>query len=236
MLVPIEDEMKLIEEIGYKFLELKSLSKLETYFLKNKVYSKNKFDYSVSTLRRILTNPVYAPNDLDVVEYFKNKGVVIYAEGERANYDGKYGLLGYKKNDGKKENDIKDWIVSVGLHPPVFKKGIVWIRIQELLERNKEKRYRADCKHDFLFSGILRCSECGSYMRPKIAQGDRFYYNCELKEKSRGTRCNSKNINGLALDKLVINDETQQALSSSSFSSYVSGILTGTKLFRYVIV
>ena len=204
MLVPIEDEMKLIEEIGYKFLELKSLSKLETYFLKNKVYSKNKFDYSVSTLRRILTNPVYAPNDLDVVEYFKNKGVVIYAEGERANYDGKYGLLGYKKNDGKKENDIKDWIVSVGLHPPVFKKGIVWIRIQELLERNKEKRYRADCKHDFLFSGILRCSECGSYMRPKIAQGDRFYYNCELKEKSRGTRCNSKNINGLALDKLVM--------------------------------
>ena len=35
MLIPIEEEMKLIEEIGYKFLELKSLNKLETYFLKN---------------------------------------------------------------------------------------------------------------------------------------------------------------------------------------------------------
>lgn len=204
MLVPIEEEMKLIEEIGYKFLELKSLNKLETYFLQNNISSRNDIDYSVSTLRRILTNPVYAPNDSDVLEYFKSKGVTIYAEGERANFDGKYGLLGYGKKDGKKDNDVKDWIVSVGLHPPAFKKGLVWIRIQELLEKNKEKRYRANCKHDFLFSGILRCSECGSYMRPKVAQGERFYYTCELKEKSRGTKCNSKNITGLALDRLMI--------------------------------
>lgn len=204
ILVPIEEEMKLIEEIGYKFLELKSLNKLETYFLQNNISSRNHIDYSVSTLRRILLNPVYAPNDSDVLEYFKRKGVTIYAEGERAKFDGKYGLLGYGKKDGKKDNEVKDWIVSVGLHPPAFKKGLVWIRIQELLEKNKEKRYRADCKHDFLFSGILRCSECGSYMRPKVAQKERFYYTCELKEKSRGTRCNSKNISGLALDRLIM--------------------------------
>ena len=204
MLIPIEEEMKLIEEIGYKFLELKSLNKLETYFLQNKISSRNNIDYSVSTLRRILANPVYAPNDSDVIEYFKSKGVTIYADGERAKFDGKYGLLGYGKRDGKKDTDIKDWIVSVGLHPPAFKKGLVWIRIQELLEKNKEKRYRADCKHDFLFSGILRCSECGSYMRPKVAQGERFYYTCELKEKSRGARCNSRNITGLALDRLMM--------------------------------
>lgn len=204
ILIPNEEEMKLIEKIGYKFLELKSLNKLEAYFLKNNISSKNNIDFSVSTLRTILVNPVYAPNDKDVLEYFQSKGVTIYADGDRAKFDGKYGLLGYGKKDGKKDTDVKDWIVSVGLHPPAFKKGIVWIRIQELLEKNKEKRYRADCKHDFLFSGILRCSECGSYMRPKISQGERFYYTCELKEKSRGTRCNSRNITGLALDRLMI--------------------------------
>lgn len=41
-------------------------------------------------------------------------------------------------------------------------------------------------------------------MRPKVAQGKRFYYTCELKEKSRGARCNSKNISGLALDRLMM--------------------------------
>ncbi|HBC84338.1 MAG TPA: hypothetical protein DCZ30_02535 [Clostridiales bacterium] len=41
-------------------------------------------------------------------------------------------------------------------------------------------------------------------MRPKVSEGERFYYTCELKEKSRGTRCHGKNIAGLALDQSVI--------------------------------
>lgn len=203
-LVAIDEEIELIEKIAYKYLELKSLNKLETYLLKNNISTKNNMKFSVNTLKAILTNPVYAPNDKDVLDYFNSKGITIYAEGDRANFDGKYGLSGYGKKNGNKDNDMKDWIVSVGLHKPAIKKGIIWVRIQELIEKNKEKRYRADCKHDFLFSGILRCSECGSYMRPKVAQGERFYYTCELKEKSRGTRCNSKNIAGLALDKLMM--------------------------------
>lgn len=203
-LVDINEELEIIGKICYKFLELKSLSKLESYCLQNKVLTKNSIDFSISTLKAILSNPVYAPNDKDVLEYFKSKGITIYAEGDRANFDGNYGLMVYGKRNGNKDNDIKDWIVSVGLHKPAIRKGIDWIRIQELLEKNKDKRYRADCKHDFLFSGILRCSECGSYMRPKIAQGERFYYTCELKEKSRGRRCNSRNITGLALDKIVM--------------------------------
>lgn len=203
-LVGIYDELKLIQEIGYKFLELKSLTKLETYLVKNKITSKNNIDFSSSTLKEILTNPVYAPNDKDVLKYFRNKGVTIYAEGDREKFDGKYGLIAYRKRNEKKENEVKDWIVSVGFHQPAFKNGIVWVQIQKQLEKNKEKRYRADCKHDFLFSGILKCSECGSYMRPKVAKGERFYYVCELKEKSKGTRCHSKNIAGLALDKLML--------------------------------
>ena len=199
-LVSVDEEIILIEKIAYKFLELKSLNKLQSFFLKNNVYSKNNIDFSVNTLRAILTNPVYAPNDKDVLKYFENKGITIYADGDRANFNGKYGLLGY----GKKDNDMKDWIISVGLQEPAIKKGIVWIKVQELLEKNKKKRYRADCKHNFLFSGILRCSKCGSYMRPKVAEGERFYYVCELKEKTKGVRCNSRNINGKILDKLVI--------------------------------
>lgn len=203
-LVEIKEELEMIKRIYYKYLELKSLSKLESYCLQNEILTKNSIDFSISTLRAILSNPVYAPNDQDILKYFKIKGITIYADGDRAKFNGNYGLMVYGKKNGKKNNDIKDWIVSVGLHKSAIKNGLDWIRVQELLEKNKDKRYRACCKHDFLFSGILRCSKCGSYMRPKIAQGERFYYVCELKEKSRGKRCNSRNITGLTLDKLMI--------------------------------
>ena len=198
-LIIINEEVEVVEKIVYKFLELKSLNKLESYFLKNKILTRNNIDFSVTTLRSILTNPVYVANDQDILEYFKNKGITIYADDNRKQFDGKYGLIAY----GKKDNNIEDWIIAVGLHKPILK-GIVWIRVQKLLEKNKEKRYRAQYKHNFLFSGILKCSECGSFMRPKIAKGERFYYVCELKEKSRGKRCKGKNISGIALDKLTI--------------------------------
>lgn len=203
-LVEVNEEIKIIKKVYYKFLQLKSLSKLESYCLQNEILTKNSIDFSINTLRTILSNPIYAPNDQDILEYFKSKNIIIYSEGERAKFDGSYGLMVYGKRKDNKINDIKDWIVSVGLHKPAIKNGIDWIRIQDLLEKNIDKRYRANCKHDFLFSGILRCSECGSYMRPKIAQGERFYYICELKEKSRCKRCNSRNITGLALDKLIM--------------------------------
>lgn len=202
-LVEIEEEFKVVQLIYEKFLEIKSLNKLESYFLQNKIHTRNGIDFSVSTLRAILTNPIYAPNDEDILEYFNSKGIKIYAEGEKAKFDGKFGLMGYGKKDSHQDKDMKDWIISVGLHKPAVT-GITWIQAQELLEKNKEKRYRADLKHDFLFSGILHCKQCGSYMRPKISEEERFYYTCELKEKSRGKRCQGKNITGQTLDKLVI--------------------------------
>ena len=204
-LVKIEKESIKIRHLFEAFNELKSLSKLESYCVKNRIRSKNNVDYSVATLREILTNPVYAPNDRDVLEYFESKGIHIYADGERANFDGKYGLMGYGKNGGGKENKLEDWIIAVGLHEPIIE-GTLFIRTQDLIEKNKEKRYRFECKNNHLFSGVLRCAKCGSFMRPKTCgkKTDRFYYICELKERSRGTRCNSMNIAGHILDKMVI--------------------------------
>ena len=92
-------------------------------------------------------------------------------------------------------------------------KGLIsgkdWIEVQNLLKNNESKRYRKPIKNDALLSGILRCSKCGSYMRPKIHTGRiyeetgkvRFSYMCELKEKSRLNKCDCENINGNKLDK-----------------------------------
>lgn len=83
--------------------------------------------------------------------------------------------------------------------------------MQNILKMNENKRYRRPQKNTALLSGILRCKECGSYMRPKIysnrfdEQGDtRYSYMCELKEQSRRGKCNCKNVNGNKLDKLLM--------------------------------
>ena len=83
--------------------------------------------------------------------------------------------------------------------------------MQKILKLNENKRYRKPQKNTALLSGILRCKECGSYMRPKIysnrfdEKGNiKYSYMCELKEKSRRQKCNCKNVDGNKLDKLLM--------------------------------
>lgn len=195
-----------------KILELKSLSKLETYLINNNIKTRKGANYSLFSLRWILTNPVYAQNDQDVKDYFKSKGVTIYSENdERSNFDGKYGLLTYNKTSGGKDLPMENWIVAVGLQPGIIS-GKEWVAVQLLLEKNADKRYRAVGypQKQTIASGLIKCKHCGSYMRPRNMDKRRedgtvnYRYYCQLKEKSRGQKCNCKNVSGEKLDNKIV--------------------------------
>ena len=205
------EERKIIEIIAQKYLEIKSLTGLEYYLIKHDIKSRKGAYFSTSRLRVILTNLVYVSYDQDIKEYLEKKNIRIFTEPDREIPDGKYGLISYNKVDGNKNaREMDEWIVAVGLHPGYIK-GIDFIRIQELLEKNSSKRYRSKCKNEALLSGIIKCENCGSYMRPKATgnrRGDngkrRYYYTCEKKDKSKGLKCHSSNVAGIALDNLII--------------------------------
>ena len=157
----------------------------------------------INKIRKILTNPVYAKNDSDTMEYFDSKGVYVYCEDdERKNFDGKYGFLTYNKTSGYggKEKPIEDWIIAVGLHPGIIT-GKDWVAVQMLIEKNADKKYRAAIteKRNTIATGLLRCKCCNSLMRPKnmgkVKNGlPNYKYSCNLKEQSRGQKCQSLNV------------------------------------------
>lgn len=96
--------------------------------------------------------------------------------------------------------------------------GKDWIKVQEILHRQENRRYRMPRTTKSILSGILKCSNCGSCLRPKSstnANGERFYYKCELKEKSNGHRCNIKNLNGNDVDKIVL-EKIKELVSPNS--------------------
>lgn len=205
-------ELATLKLIFMKFEELKSLSKLETYLMNNNFRTRKGKYYSVFALKWILTNPVYAQNDEDTLNYFKEKGIEIYSENDnRSKFDGKYGFLTYNKTSGKNDLPIKDWIIAVGLHPGIIP-GREWVAVQYLIEKNADKKYRAIGypKKQSIVSGLIKCNVCGSYMRPKNLDKRRedgtvnYGYCCTLKEKSRGHKCNSRNVSGEMLDNKII--------------------------------
>lgn len=224
-LSPVINEENTVKLIFEKFLELKSLTQLETYFIQHDIKTRNDIYFSRSALKSILTNPVYAMADNDTLNYFTDKEAEIFQE---ENFDGKHGLMVYNKTIQKtgkstKQRSVTDWIVAVGKHKG-FISGNTWVQTQNLLNMNAERRYRKPGINTSLLSGVIYCNNCGSFMRPKLnskihEDGTRsFSYMCELKEKSRCKKCNSKNIMGIEFDKQVL--EIIKSITSANGETY----------------
>lgn len=224
-LSPVINEENTVKLIFEKFLELKSLTQLETYFIQHDIKTRNDIYFSRSALKSILTNPVYAMADNDTLNYFTDKEAEIFQED---NFNGKHGLMVYNKTIQKtgkstKQRSVTDWIVAVGKHKG-FISGNTWVQTQNLLDMNTERRYRKPGINTSLLSGVIYCNNCGSFMRPKLnskihEDGTRsFSYMCELKEKSRCKKCNSKNIMGIEFDKQVL--EIVKSITSANGETY----------------
>lgn len=215
-----EDEMQIVKLIFNLFLEHNSLTACESYLLAHNYKTKNGRDFTRFSIRGILTNPVYMIADSDAFEYFKNSNVDLYSDENK--FDGTHGMMVYNRTlqeQGKatKIKPMEEWIVSVGKHQG-FINGKDWIKVQTMLDKNKSKSYRKPKSHTALLSGILKC-ECGEFMRPHMTtrmnkDGEyTYYYSCNMKLRSKGSRCNNKNINGNEIDKEVIT--TVKALANN---------------------
>lgn len=224
-LSPINDEIEIIKLIYDKYLELKSLTTLETFLLNNNLKTRRECDFARWGLKKILTNPVYAIADKDMFNYFKDNDMDIF--NEEIDWDGTYGVMSYNKTSKTKTGSVKtkdkdQWINAIGKHQGIIK-GKDWVEVQTLLNSNQNKAYRLPVKNNSILAGILRCEHCGNLMRPKLKDttlpnGDRkFNYICDLKMRSRGKLCNCPNVNGNEADKLVIDGIKQLAKPTSEF-------------------
>lgn len=235
-------ESDIIKLIFNKYLELKSLSKLETYLINSDCKTKKGSSFSVFALRWILTNPVYAPNDKAMLEYFEGKGIQVYCEkDDREKFDGKYGFLTYHKTSARKNIPMQEWIIAVGLHQPIID-STQWLAVQSLIEKNNDKRFRTATgeQKQSIVSGLIRCKQCGSYMRPrnnsvKRADGTVPYsYYCVLKEKSKMQKCNCKNVSkGEELDAKIIDIIKETFVPNSKIYQELKKMTTTKNYIQY---
>ncbi|WP_017413570.1 recombinase family protein [Clostridium tunisiense] len=220
ILVPIPVELELVKLIYDKYLEVKSMSKVEKYLICNDIKTKNNKNWSLASINSVLTAPVYVKADNKVTQYLKSIGIKVNGKP-----DGIHGILTYKKRKGKSgSNRVKDtcqWIASVSFHEGIISAD-KWIKVQEIITLNKDKAPALGSSGEALLSGIIKCSNCDSPMR--VAYGKqyatsgrkKYYYMCTLKCKSRKTKCANSNINGADLDALILEELKKLTLDKST--------------------
>lgn len=223
-LTGIPEELELVKKLYRQYLNLGSISKLEIWCAENNVKSKNGKYFDKSALKLILSNPVYAVADELLYEYFASNNVDIASE--KSKFNGSHGVLSYNKTQeikGKRNRikDMSEWVVAISRH-----KGIIpsndWIRVQKMIEQNKNKAPRYETSKIGLLSGLIRCS-CGALMRlgygSKSTKPERnYYYICTKRERSNGVRCSNKNVVGKDADKLIVDEIMRLSTGRSEFS------------------
>lgn len=217
-LSPIEQELDIVRLIYKQYLELRSLTKVETYLVQHGIKTRKDIFFSTATLREILTNPVYCIADDKVLNYFMECEADVCFQSDKSEFDGSYGIAAYNrtKSEGKMQskNNISQWIVTIGKHQGVIESND-WIRTQKVIKTNMPKKFGGRVQNQSsLLSGLLVCKHCGSFMRPRVNSNKRrdtdgnqtFAYMCELKKKSKSENCKVPNLNGNELDKIICDE------------------------------
>ena len=94
----IPEEVEIIKLLWKKLIELKGISKLENYLIKNNIKTRRGNYFSRFALINIFKNPVYVIADENIINFFKEKGAIINTQKT----NNKNGLIAYSKRIEKK--------------------------------------------------------------------------------------------------------------------------------------
>ena len=114
---------------------------------------------------------------------------------------GKTRKINYKVNVRQKI-EPENWIRVEGTHEPIVSREIFEC-VQKLMEL--DTRTSPEEESIYVFSGLLRCGDCGQNMvrRTATKKGKKyFYYHCSTYKRKEG--CSSHNISDIKLRKAVL--------------------------------
>jgi len=205
------NEIRVVDIIFEKFLELRSLSGVSKHLIKQNIKSRSGKIYSLLGIKDILQNPVYCIADQHAFDYFTERNADLCFEEKDCS--DKFGLLSYNKRDYKKKHaprqSIDKWIIAIGKHKGHVK-GEKWVAVQNILKDNIPADNKpAKMNNGYsLLSGLIFCEKCGSRIfakprRSKKANHELFDYICQSKSRGGTKLCACQNINGRQADDMV---------------------------------
>ncbi|HWQ79717.1 MAG TPA: recombinase family protein [Anaerovoracaceae bacterium] len=132
---------------------------------------------------------------------------------------GRYRVRSYKIHvqDTVPENE---WFVVENTHEPIIDRERFG-KVQELLKR--DTRTGPGQKKLYLFSGFLRCADCGKSMVRSEVRGTVYYYCRTYKEQSKAA-CTKHSIRHNTLEAVVLYVIRQHVYTAVSYTEVISSI------------
>lgn len=132
---------------------------------------------------------------------------------------GRYRIKSYKIHVQETVPE-EDWFIVENTHEPIISRED-FSKVQELLK--KDTRTAPKQKTLYLFSGFLRCADCGKAMTRSTVKGNVYYYCRTYKDQSKAA-CTKHTMKHNHLEQAVLYAIKQQVYIAVSLSEMVSRI------------
>lgn len=110
------------------------------------------------------------------------------------------------KNKTRIDNPVENWKIFKDVHEPIIDRD-TWEMVQKHTARTKRRAPKKENARKHIFSGLIRCADCGSNMsyHTNTANKDIHYFSCSNYVKdTRGTCPERHYIRADALEQIVI--------------------------------
>lgn len=211
-LEPITSNIDTVILIFTKYIEFRSLYKLHKFLLKENIKGPRGGIFDKRTISIILRNPAYVKADNNVLKYLSINGFNTFGSPNNKN-----GVLTYGKN-------TTTAIAAIASHQGCIDANL-WLKVQYLLDNNKDNPSRLNTSKVALLSGLLKCNTCGKNMGITYSSSKPTYYVCNTKKKLGFTYCDCKNLNSQTLENIIISQiksiDIEKVISSYSNSKEI---------------
>lgn len=110
------------------------------------------------------------------------------------------------KNKTRIDNPVENWKIFKDVHEPIIDRD-AWETVQKLTARTKRRAPKKENARKHIFSGLIRCADCGSNMsyHTNTVNKDIHYFSCSNYVKDTRGTCQARHyIRADALEQIVI--------------------------------
>ena len=143
----------------------------------------NPYKWCKTTVQKILAQQEYCGDVINFKTYSKNF-----------------------KNKTRIDNPVENWKIFKDVHEPIIDRD-TWEMVQKLTARTKRRAPKKENARKHIFSGLIRCADCGSNMsyHTNTVNKDIHYFSCSNYVKdTRGTCPERHYIRADALEQIAI--------------------------------
>ena len=143
----------------------------------------NPYKWCKTTIQKILAQQEYCGDVINFKTYSKNF-----------------------KNKTRIDNPIENWKIFKDVHEPIIDRD-TWETVQKLTARTKRRAPKKENARKHIFSGLIRCADCGSNMsyHTNTVNKDIHYFSCSNYVKDTRGNCQARHyIRADALEQIVI--------------------------------